>query len=323
MVALTFAEAKIAAVAAAMRHDERVVVFGGLFGGHRFPTLSAPLIREFPERIFPMPIAELGYVGAAIGAAIGDLKPIVTMGTGSFLFEAWPQIVLEAPSIYYMTAGQVKVPLVVHIMDGIRHAGGAQHSVRPEAMLMQVPGLQIISPTSPYDLMGMLQPVLDSERPTIWVEHVLLGETDQTEEVPETSFSVPIGKAAIKRPGTDVTVVAHGIAVPLSLMAAAEAANEGVSVEVIDLRTLAPLDRESVLGSAARTRRLVIVDESSLTGGVAAEIAASVAEAGVDLAKPLKRVTLPDVPIPLSPPLESAISLTEEKVLAAVRAVTQ
>ena len=186
---------------------------------------------------------------------------------------------------------------------------------------MQVPGLQIISPTSPYDLMGMLQPVLDSERPTVWVEHVLLGETDQTEEVPETSFSVPIGKAAIKRPGTDVTVVAHGVAVPLSLMAAAEAANDGVSVEVIDLRTLAPLDRESVLGSAARTRRLVIVDESSLTGGVAAEIAASVAEAGVDLAKPLKRVTLPDVPIPLSPALESAISLTEEKVLAAIRAV--
>ena len=322
MAELTYGEAKISAVASAMRADERVVIIGGGgFGGHRHPELSAPLHREFRSRIYSTPISEMGYVGMAIGAAIGGLRPIVTVSTSSFLFQGWAQIVNEAPNIHYMTAGQTRVPMLVHILTGLRIAGAAQHSARPQAMLMQVPGLQIIAPATARDVLGMIQPVLDSERPTVWADHVLLIETGVVEEAPEDAAPVPLGKADVKRAGSDVTLVAYGITLARGLRAAEQAAQEGIDVEVVDLRTLAPLDRETVLESAARTRRLVIADECTLTCGVAAEVAASVAEQGVSLARPLKRLTVPDVPVPFSPTLEDAITPTEERILAAIKAV--
>jgi pyruvate dehydrogenase E1 component beta subunit len=322
MAEMSFGEAKIAAVAAAMRADERVVIIGGAgFGGHRHPTMAAPLFREFPDRIYRTPISEMAYVGLGIGAAITGMRPIVTVSTSSFLFQGWAQIINEAPNIYQMTAGQTRVPMLVHILTGLRIAGAAQHSARPQAMLMQAPGLQIIAPATVSDVMGMIQPVLDSERPTVWADHVLLVETGLKEEAPPDGYTVPLGKVDIKRPGRDVTLVAYGITLARGLKAAEQAAKEGIDVEVVDLRTLAPLDREGVLQSAARTRRLVIADECSLTCGVAAEIAASVAEQGVSLAKPLKRVTVPDVPVPLSPVLEDAITPTEERILDGIKAV--
>ena len=172
MAQMTFGEAKIAAVAQAMRQDERVVIIGGAsFGGHRYPAMGVPLREEFPSRVYATPIAELGYVGVAVGAAMTGLRPIVTVATSSFIYEAWPQIINEAPNIHYMTAGQTNVPLMVHVLTGIRIAGAAQHSARPQAMFMQTPGLQIITPATAEDALAMLQPALDSERPTIWADH--------------------------------------------------------------------------------------------------------------------------------------------------------
>ncbi|PZC45625.1 MAG: pyruvate dehydrogenase E1 component beta subunit [Chloroflexi bacterium] len=322
MVQMTFGEAKIAAVAQAMRQDERVIIIGGAaFGGHRYMTLGAPLVQEFPKRVYATPIAELGYVGVAVGAAMTGLRPIVTVSTSSFVYEAWPQIINEAPNIYYMTAGQTKVPMMVHLLTGIRTAGAAQHSARPQAMFMQTPGLQIISPATAEDALVMVQPALDSERPTVWIDHALLMEEDIRGSSSVQGQQTAFGKAAIRRAGKDVTLVTYGITTVRGLNAAERAAAEGIDVEVVDLRTLCPLDRDTVLESAGRTRRLVIADECSLTCGVSAEIAASVAEAGVDLAKPLKRMNTPDVPIPFSPLEEQELIPSEDKILAALRGV--
>ncbi len=322
MAQMTFGEAKIAAVAQAMRQDERVVIIGGAsFGGHRYPAMGVPLREEFPSRVYATPIAELGYVGVAVGAAMTGLRPIVTVATSSFIYEAWPQIINEAPNIHYMTAGQTKVPLMVHVLTGIRIAGAAQHSARPQAMFMQTPGLQIITPATAEDALAMVQPALDSERPTIWADHALLMEEDIRGGALDQPQPAAFGKAVIRRPGRDVTLVAYGITTVRGLNAAERASQEGIDVEVVDLRTLCPLDRSSVLESAGRTRRLVIADECSLTCGVSAEIAASVAEAGVDLAKPLKRVNVPDVPIPFSPLEEQELVPSEDKILDAIRGV--
>ena len=319
MPELTFGEAKIQAVADAMRSDDRVVIMGGSsFGGLEYPGLARPLFQEFAHRILPTPIAELGFTGLGIGAAIAGLRPIVTIGTASFAFEAWPQIANEAPVIHYMSGGQTRVPILFHALGGIRTSGAAQHSARIQAMLMQVPGLQIIAPAVAADLSTMVQDVLDSQRPTFWIDHVLLTPElwDMTEELP----SLPLGKARVVRAGNDVTIVGYSIDLVRALRAADQLAQDGIEAEVIDLRTLAPLDGGTVLSSVAKTGRLVVADECSPRCSVSSEIAAIVAEEGFDsLKRPVKRVNFENVPVPLSPPLEQYLMPTVDKIVAAAR----
>ena len=205
----TFGLAKIKAVGDLMRDDERVVVIGGAgFGGLLHSKFVQPLFDEFDDRILRTPIAELGFCGMGIGAAIAGLYPIVTIGTGSFAFEAWPQIVNEAPNIFYMSGGQVKVPVMFHALVGIRLMGAAQHSARPQAMLMQAAGLQIIAPARASDVLPLLQAAKDSERPTFWIDHPLLFEEKGRYEAGKAS-SARQGRRRAQRQGCDPRRLFH------------------------------------------------------------------------------------------------------------------
>ena len=319
MALVSFGEARIAAVAELMREDDSIVVIGGAsFGGLHHTAMSRPLFEEFDDRILRTPIAELGFCGMAVGAAIAGLKPIVTIGTGSFAYEAWPQIVNEAPNIRYMSGGQVKVPVTFHTLGGIRIGGAAQHSSRPQAMLLQAAGLQVVAPALAGDVKSLLKGVMDSERPTYWVDHSLL----TTEESESTLPDVPFGKARVVREGSDVTIVGYSIDLARCVKAAELLSESGISAEVIDLRTLAPMDHDTILASVAKTGKLVVSDECSPVCSIASEISAFVAEEGFGLLKaPMKRVNFPNVPVPMSPPLEEYLMPTVEKVVDAVRAL--
>jgi pyruvate/2-oxoglutarate/acetoin dehydrogenase E1 component len=322
MADITFGAAKIKAVSDLMRGDDSVVVIGGgNFGGLSRSPLVEQFQTEFDARILRTPIAELGFCGMAVGAAIAGLHPIVTIGTGSFAFEAWPQIVNEAPNVHYMSGGQTKVPVIFHALVGIRISGAAQHSARPQAMLMQAAGLQIITPARASDVMTLLQGAKDSDRPTFWIDHPLLfDETMPASEGP----SVPFGKAAVVRPGKDVTLVGYSIDLIRCLKAAEQLAAEGIDAEVIDLRTLCPLDKETVMASVGKTGRLVIADECYPAASVASEIAAIFADDGFGLLKkPAKRVNFPAVPVPASPPLEMHLIPRVDKLVAAAKALVR
>ena len=317
MADITFGEARLAAVADLMRRDESVVIIGGAaFGGLQHQSRVQPLIDEFEPRILRTPIAELGFCGMAIGAAMAGLYPIVTIGTGSFAFEAWPQIVNEAPNITYMSGGQVKVPVLFHALVGIRISGAAQHSTRPQAMLMQAAGLQVIAPARAADVGVQLRAARESERPTFWVDHPLLHE----ERGPADGPALPLGRAAVVRPGSDVTLVGYSIDLVRCMAAADQLARDGISAEVIDLRTLSPLDSDTICQSVARTGRLVIADECYPAASVASEVAAIFTGQGFGLLKKAaRRLNFPAVPVPLSPPLERHLMPTVDKIVAAAR----
>lgn len=313
-----FGQAKVAAVGDLMRKDDRVVIIGGAgFGGLLHSAHVKPLFDAFDDRILRTPIAELGFCGMGVGAAIAGLYPIVTIGTGSFAFEAWPQICNEAPNITYMSGGQVKVPVMFHALVGIRISGAAQHSARPQAMLMQAAGLQVIAPSRASDVGPLLEAAHASERPTFWVDHALLFE--ETDLAPATT-SPPLGKAAVVRSGKDVTLVGYSIDLVRCLKAAKELEAQGIDAEVVDLRSLAPLDTETICESVGKTGRLVVADECYPAASVASEVASIFSDKGWGLLKkPVKRLNFPAVPVPLSPPLEMHLVPTVDKIVAAAR----
>jgi acetoin:2,6-dichlorophenolindophenol oxidoreductase subunit beta len=312
-----FGVAKVSAITKLMRDDERVVVVGGLFGGLLHGRYFKPLQDEFHDRILNTPIAELGFCGLGIGAAIAGLYPMVTIGTGSFAFEAWPQIVNEAPNIFYMSGGKVKVPVMFHALVGIRLMGAAQHSARPQAMLMQAAGLQIIAPSRASDVLPLLQAAKDSERPTFWIDHALLFEENET----TPAAPAALGKAAMVRKGKDVTLVGYSIDLVRCLKAADQLAKEGIDAEVIDLRTLAPFDKDTILQSVGKTGRLVVADECYPAASVASEVTSLFADEGFGfLKRPAKRLNFPAVPVPLSPPLELHLLPGVDKLVAAAKA---
>ncbi len=318
---ITYAEAMVEALGEVMREDDRVTLVGSYFLGLSPRRVLLERLREaFPTRVMDPPTAELGYCGLGVGAAIAGLRPIVDVATASFIFQAWPQIVNEAAPARYMSGGQVTVPVVFHLLHGIRGRGAAQHSHSPQAMLWNNPGLEIMLPSSPADVKGLLKTAVASNNPTIFVDHVKLFELKGP--VPEGDFRIPFGVAEVKRPGTDVTVVATSLMVSRSLAAAEALAREGIEVEVVDPRTLVPLDDAAILASVRKTGRLVVVDECHLRCGVAAEIAALVAEhAFGSLKAPIRRVATADVPIPFSPKLEAFVEPTQDKIEAAVRSL--
>ena len=316
---ISYAEAMVEALHEILRDDPRAQIIGNHFLGlSPRRALLEQLRQDFPDRIFDPPIAEQGFCGLAAGAAMAGVRPVVSIGTASFIFQAYPQIVNEAANARYMSGGQFSVPVVFHILHGIRGRGAAQHSHSPQAMLWNTPGLEIMLPASPADVKGLLRTAAASDNPTIFVDHVRLFELKGP--VPDGDFRIPFGVADIKRRGRDVTIVATSFMVPRSLAAAEVLAREGIDAEVVDPRTLVPLDEAAILESVRRTGRLVVVDECHLRCGVAAEIAALASEKAFrHLKAPVRRVATADVPIPFSPVQEASVEPSQAKIEAAVR----
>ncbi|HYY26213.1 MAG TPA: transketolase C-terminal domain-containing protein [Candidatus Udaeobacter sp.] len=318
---LAYYEAKFEALHEIMAADERVHLINGTFlslSPRRH--IYQELVKKYGDRIMSTPISELGFCGLAAGAAMAGLRPIVDISTGSFIFEGWPQVCNEAANAFYMSAGQTRVPVVFHLFHGIRGGGAAQHSASPQAMLWNNPGLEIVLPSSPKDVKGLLKTAVASDNPTIFVDHVQLLEVRG--EVPENGAPIPFGQADIKRKGSDVTVISTSYMVQRCLQVADKLAQEGIEAEIVDPRTLVPFDMATLITSVEKTGRVVIVDETHQSCGVAAEIAARIAESGFDKLKaPLRRVATLDVPVPYSPPLEEYIGPREDRIIDAIRFV--
>lgn len=323
---LAYYEAKLEGLREILAADERVhfitEIATGFLGLSPHRIHFREIANAFPDRVIAPPISELAFCGVAIGAAMAGLRPIVDLITASFAFEAWPQIVNEAANAFYMSGGQTRAPVVFHLLHGIRGAGAAQHSHSPQAMFWNCPGLKIVLPSSPRDVKGLLKTAAASDSPTIFIDHVLLFE--ERGAVPETDEAIPFGQAEIKRAGADVTVVATSLMVQRSLAVAERLAKEGIHVEVVDPRTIVPLDFETIMASVEKTARVVVVDECHQSCGVAAELVARIAEAGFDKLKaPIRRVATLDVPVPYSPPLEEFVSPSEARIAEAIRAAVR
>ncbi|HEY7555209.1 MAG TPA: transketolase C-terminal domain-containing protein [Candidatus Binatia bacterium] len=316
---LAYYEAKFEALDEIMAADQRVHLINGTFlslSPHRH--IYQNLLKKYGERMIAPPISELGFCGLATGAAMAGLRPVVDLSTGSFIYEAWPQVANEAANAYSMSGGQTRVPVVFHLFHGLRGGGAAQHSGSPQAMLWNCPGLEIAIPSSPRDVKGLLKTAVASDNPTIFVDHTKL--LDIRGDVPKNDKPIPFGVADVKRPGGDVTVIATSYTVQVCLKVAEQLAKEKIAVEVVDPRTLVPFDLATVLSSVEKTGRVVIADETHQSCGVAAEIAARIAESGFDKLKTaIRRVSTLDVPVPYSPPLEEYIGPTEARITAAIR----
>ena len=317
---MTFGESLITALEEIMGQDRRVVLIGGgLVGTGSGQAQLARLREKYSSRIKNPPIAELGFCGIAAGAAMAGLRPLVDIGTATFSYEAIPQIVNEAAIAYSNSGGQTNVPVVYFMRYGIRGGGGVQHSGSPQPWYWNTPGLQLAMPASPADAKGLLRTALmRSQNPTIFLAHERL--MNDRGPVPDGDYEIPFGQAAVKREGRDVTIIATGIQVPRALAAAEVLGKERISAEVVDPRTLQPLDKASLLASVKKTGRLVVTDESHDNCGVAAGLAAILAdEAFTSLRAPIKRVAIPHVPIPFAVPLENFVTPTTERIVEAVR----
>jgi len=301
--------------------DSRVTIinpgFGGLHGGQFFQ----PVREKYADRLKYPPIAEIGFTGIAIGAAMSGLRPILDYGTASFSYEALPQIVNEAAIACSNSGGQTSVPVIFHMLHGIRGAGGVQHSGSPHPWYWNTPGLQVALPGTPADVKGLFRwAALKSNNPTVFVNHARL--MDLEGEVPDGEHDVPFGIADVKRQGSDVTIVACGIQVHRALQAADTLAGQGIQAEVVDPRTVEPLDKKTILASVQKTGRVVITDESHDNCGVAAGLAAIIADEGFHFLKaPIKRVSTMAVPVPYSQPMEDYVTPTAERIVAAAREV--
>jgi acetoin:2,6-dichlorophenolindophenol oxidoreductase subunit beta len=251
---------------------------------------------------------------------MAGMRPFVDLGTASFSYLAWSQVVNEAAIARYMSNGMVSAPVVFHMLAGVRGGGAAQHSNSPQSMLCNAPGLEIVAPATPEDAYALTRAAFQSDNPTVIINHARLLATEG--EVPDKPKPAKIGEAMVRRSGGDVTIVASSLMVSYSLAAAEALAKDGIAAEVVDMRTLVPLDRDTVLGSVGRTGRLVVVDECPLHCGYASEIAATVAEHGFDLLKkPIQRVTRPHIPVPFSAELEAAVTPNADKIAAAARRI--
>jgi pyruvate dehydrogenase E1 component beta subunit len=313
----TYLKAITTTLAEAMRTDERVLVLGEDVAEGGPWGATAGLVEEFgPERVRNTPISEAAICGIAIGAAQSGVRPVVEIMFIDFLTLALDQLVNQAAKAHFMSGGQLHVPLVVRTQGGAGQRGGAQHSQSLEAWLTHVPGLKVAMPSTAVDAAGLLAAAIADPNPVVLVENKTL--YFRREEAEEERVS--LGEARIVRRGSDVTVVALSRLVPEALDAAEELAADGIEVEVIDPRTLVPLDLETILESVARTHRLVVAHEAVRTGGFGAELAAQVQEAAFDeLDGPIERVGAPYAPIPFSPPLEDAYLPGRAEVVAAVR----
>jgi len=306
-----------------MLRDETVFVLGedvGRYWKGAFKVTKG-LAEEFGDtRVRDTPISESAIIGVAAGAAITGMRPIAEIMFGDLSALAMDQIANQAAKLRYMFGGQTRVPLVIRMPFGAGVNIAAHHSQSLEAWFMHVPGLKIAMPSTPYDAKGLLKTAIRDDNPVMFFEHKLLYSING--EVPEEEYTVPFGLADVKREGEDVTIFATLYMVHKSLTAAEELRKQGISAEVVDPRTLVPLDKRAIVNSVKKTGRIVIVTEDSKTGGVSAEISAVIAEEAIDyLDAPIKRVAEPDTPIPFSPPLEKFVIPDENRIMQAVKEV--
>ena len=319
---MSMVEALREALAEEMRRDPSVIVMGedvGVLGG--IYRVTQGLLEEFgPERVRDTPISEEGFMGAAIGAAVTGLRPVVEIMYADFLANCMNQIVNFAAKMRYCSGGQLRVPVVVRTMVGHGRGHGGDHSQVPMTWFMNIPGLRLVAPSTPHDAKGLLKTAIREDSPVLFFEPHLLYRVRGP--VPEEEYTIPFGRADIKRRGEDVTIVAVSAMVPRAVEAHERLREEGITAEVIDPRTLNPLDIETIVESVKRTNRLITVEYSPKTGGVGAEIAALVVERAFDyLDAPITRVAAPDVPVPVSPPLGRMTVPTVEEIVEAVEAL--
>jgi len=318
---LSFAQAIQDALAIAMVADDRVFLMGediGVYGG-AFGVTGDLIARFGADRVMDTPIAELGGAGIAVGAALTGMRPVFELQFSDFSTLAMEQIVNQAAKLRYMLGGAVSVPLVIRMPTGSGTGAAAQHSQSLEAWFAHVPGLKVVEPTTPHDAKGMMLAAIADPDPVLIFEHKLLYKMKG--QVPEGSYTVPLNKAEVRRPGKDVTVAAAGVMVMKALEAAGALESEGISAEVIDLRSLRPLDIPTIAASVKKTSRLLCVYEGVKTLGLGAEVSAAIAESDAfdHLDAPILRLGGAESPIPYSPILEKAAVPQVEDIVAAIR----
>ncbi len=322
MAHITMREAISQALWEEMERDPRVFIMGeevGVWGG------SYAVTRGFydhfgGERVRDTPIAEAGIVGAAIGAALVGERPVAELMTINFAFAAMDHIVNEAAKMHYMFAGQFRLPLVIRTVGGGGRQLGATHSQTPDVIFAHFPGLTVIAPGTPEDAKGLLKSAIRSDNPVLFIEHATMYQVRG--DVPDGDFTIPIGKSKIQRSGDDVTIVTYSKGLEISLKAAEQLAGQGIEAEVVDLRTLRPLDMEPVLESFKKTNRAVVVEEGWKSYGVGSEIASRIYEQAFDYVDaPIRRVAQDEVPLPYNRTLEQAALPQVDDVIAAVKEV--
>jgi acetoin:2,6-dichlorophenolindophenol oxidoreductase subunit beta len=317
---LTFAQAVREALAEEMRRDSRVCIFGEdvAEAGTPFKVLSG-LVEEFgAERVIDTPISEAGFTGMGVGAAMTGLRPVVDIMFGDFLTLTMDQMVNQAAKVHYMSGGTWKVPMVLRTTLGATRRSAAQHSQSLHAWLSHVPGLKVVMPSTPYDAKGLLKTAIRDENPVVFFEDKMMYKLKGP--VPEDDYTIPFGMADVKRKGEDITIVATSSMVQVALGAAELLEKIGVSAEVIDPRTTWPLDEKTLIESAKKTSRAMVIDEGYGRYGVTGEIASVIAEgAFYNLEAPVKRMGAMHVPIPFSPPLEDVTVPTDQTVFEAAR----
>jgi pyruvate dehydrogenase E1 component beta subunit len=317
---LRYLEALREALREEMRRDPGVIVLGEDVT-HSLRGVTKGLVEEFgPQRVFDMPISEAGFTGLATGAALAGMRPVVEYQINALIFVAFDQLVDQAQKLRYMMGGQGRIPVTYLIpASGARRGLAGQHSDHPYPLLMHM-GMKTVMPATPRDAKGLLKAAIRDDDPVaVFAPAPLLGVRGP---VPEEEYLVPLGVAEVKREGTDLTVVAVGPLVPQALQCAEALAAEGIAVEVVDPRSLLPLDRETILASVRKTRRVILYDDSNRTCGFAAELAALIAEEAWDVLRaPVRRLTRADVPVPFSPPLEGYVLPSGERLMAECRAL--
>jgi acetoin:2,6-dichlorophenolindophenol oxidoreductase subunit beta len=328
---LTTSKAISEGIAQEMDRDKTVFVMGedvGVYGGI-FGATEGLLAKFGPERIMDTPISETGFIGAATGAALSGMRPIVELMFVDFFGVCMDQIYNHMAKIHYESGGNVKVPVVITTAIGGGYSDGAQHSQTLYGMFAHLPGLKIVVPSTPYDAKGLMISAIRDDNPVLYMFHKgvmglgwMTPNPRATGDVPEEPYTVPIGKADVKRSGRDLTIVTVSLMVHRALDAADDLAKDGIEAEVLDLRSVIPLDREAILDSVRKTRRLLVVDEDYRSFGMSGEVITSVVEGAFDyLDAPPARLALPDVPIPYSRPLEQFVLPNRVKIAAAARAL--
>ncbi|MDN4594097.1 alpha-ketoacid dehydrogenase subunit beta [Polycladomyces subterraneus] len=326
MPVISYIDAVTMALREEMRRDDRVFVLGedvGVRGGVFRATVG--LYEEFGEdRVLDTPLTESAIVGVAIGAAAYGMRPVAEIQFADFIMPAVNQIVSEAAKLRYRSNGDWNCPLVIRAPYGGGVHGALYHSQSVEKMFNGIPGLKIVAPSTPYDVKGLLKAAIRDEDPVLFFEHKRCYRLIKG-EVPEDDYTLPIGKAEVKREGTDVTVISYGLTLHFALQAAEQLEKEGISVHVLDLRTLLPLDKEAILEAAAKTGKVLIAHEDNKTGGVGGEVSAIIAEEALfELDAPIRRLCGPDVPaMPYSPPMEKEFMLNVDKVAKAIRELAE
>lgn len=318
---ITYKDAVREAMCEEMRRDENVYFMGedigaycGAFG------VSKGMLEEFgPERILETPISETAFMGAGVGSAITGMRPIVELMFSDFMAVCYDQIINQAAKMHFMFAGKVSVPMVIRTASGGGTGAAAQHSQSLEQMYCHVPGLKVVVPSTAYDAKGLLKASIRDNNTVVFLEQKRLYKNKGL--VPEEDYTIPLGVADIKREGKDVSIITYGRMVPMSLEVAEKLEKEGISVEVLDLRTLSPLDTEAIIATAKKTRRVVVVHEAVQFGGFGGEVVSTIADSDAFyyLDAPIKRVGALYCPVPFNPVLEANTFPTPERIEAAVR----